>query len=118
MSQMWCKQYPSCAFLQYLRQPTINCPSSHAPSDGLCSASRPAILSIPVSCELLGGRANKQDKQQPDRATPPRHWCLDRLGSLRGVHRWNRSEEHTSELQSPDHLVCRLLLEKKKTAII
>src|SRR5438552_7003200 len=27
-----------------------------------------------------------------------------------------RSEEHTSELQSPDHLVCRLLLEKKKNA--
>src|SRR5258708_18818553 len=29
--------------------------------------------------------------------------------------RHHRSEEHTSELQSPDHLVCRLLLEKKKT---
>src|SRR5207244_13389890 len=29
-----------------------------------------------------------------------------------------RSEEHTSELQSPDHLVCRLLLEKKKKKII
>src|SRR5258708_21834026 len=28
-----------------------------------------------------------------------------------------RSEEHTSELQSPDHLVCRLLLEKKKKDI-
>src|SRR2546426_1838307 len=27
---------------------------------------------------------------------------------------WNRSEEHTSELQSPCNLVCRLLLEKKK----
>src|SRR5258708_36001228 len=27
----------------------------------------------------------------------------------------SRSEEHTSELQSPDHLVCRLLLEQKKT---
>src|SRR5258708_29643536 len=27
-----------------------------------------------------------------------------------------RSEEHTSELQSPDHLVCRLLLEKKKNS--
>src|SRR5258708_27562178 len=27
-----------------------------------------------------------------------------------------RSEEHTSELRSPDHLVCRLLLEKKKTS--
>src|SRR5258708_26203366 len=29
-----------------------------------------------------------------------------------------RSEEHTSELQSPDHLVCRLLLEKKKQEVI
>src|SRR5258708_26337960 len=34
----------------------------------------------------------------------------------RGQAQWTqlRSEEHTSELQSPDHLVCRLLLEKKK----
>src|SRR5258708_8182444 len=31
------------------------------------------------------------------------------------AHRMHRSEEHTSELQSPDHLVCRLLLEKKKS---
>src|SRR5258708_21760519 len=30
------------------------------------------------------------------------------------VRKSGRSEEHTSELQSPDHLVCRLLLEKKK----
>src|SRR5574344_2230902 len=29
-----------------------------------------------------------------------------------------RSEEHTSELQSPDHLVCRLLLEKKKHLVV
>src|SRR5258708_30486207 len=28
-----------------------------------------------------------------------------------------RSEEHTSELQSPDHLVCRLLLEKKNKVV-
>src|SRR5438552_18995464 len=28
-----------------------------------------------------------------------------------------RSEEHTSELQSPDHIVCRLLLEKKKRTL-
>src|SRR5438876_8860677 len=32
----------------------------------------------------------------------------------RGVAVLRRSEEHTSELQSPVHLVCRLLLEKKK----
>src|SRR5207244_4660281 len=38
-----------------------------------------------------------------------------RLGvSRKGTHWDERSEEHTSELQSPDHLVCRLLLEKKK----
>src|SRR5258708_18948230 len=44
-----------------------------------------------------------------------------RFGSLRMAAaisartlRERRSEEHTSELQSPDHLVCRLLLEKKK----
>src|SRR5258708_17764877 len=36
---------------------------------------------------------------------------LDRLLSLKNVYRGlKRSEEHTSELQSPDHLVCRLLL--------
>src|SRR5258708_23249766 len=29
-----------------------------------------------------------------------------------------RSEEHTSELQSPDHLVCRLLLEKKNRPLL
>src|SRR5207244_4089098 len=41
-----------------------------------------------------------------------------REAATRRVHRaalsGTRSEEHTSELQSPDHLVCRLLLEKKK----
>src|SRR5438876_5164356 len=36
------------------------------------------------------------------------------LFSLTGIWQFDRSEEHTSELQSPVHLVCRLLLEKKK----
>src|SRR5258708_21638303 len=47
------------------------------------------------------------------------HWSLfdpacpkDSINLLTSV--GGRSEEHTSELQSPDHLVCRLLLEKKK----
>src|SRR5258708_18572990 len=35
-------------------------------------------------------------------------------GGTTGIGFAMRSEEHTSELQSPDHLVCRLLLEKKK----
>src|ERR1035438_10802442 len=37
-----------------------------------------------------------------------------RLGGTAGTGRSTRSEEHTSELQSLRHLVCRLLLEKKK----
>src|SRR5258708_28993008 len=39
------------------------------------------------------------------------------LRQLQSACSLRRSEEHTSELQSPDHLVCRLLLEKKKNQI-
>src|SRR5438876_2427783 len=51
-------------------------------------------------------------------------WCCGAGSEVRHAHcryrterprRRSRSEEHTSELQSPVHLVCRLLLEKKKT---
>src|SRR3712207_7126945 len=45
-----------------------------------------------------------EDRRDPD----PEHWpCI-------GGHVPHRSEEHTSELQSRQYLVCRLLLEKKK----
>src|SRR5205807_8978741 len=53
-----------------------------------------------------------------------RRWriaCKERISSAaawrpsQGKHFRARSEEHTSELQSPCNLVCRLLLEKKKT---
>src|SRR2546422_4424572 len=56
-----------------------------------------------------------------------RPWLPRRLGAQNGVSRFafpaivaqhgDRSEEHTSELQSRLHLVCRLLLEKKKKKI-
>src|SRR5258708_27728818 len=42
-------------------------------------------------------------------ATTPHGYTISRT-----QYQGPRSEEHTSELQSPDHLVCRLLLEKKK----
>src|SRR5258708_25636970 len=43
-----------------------------------------------------------------------RHWrTAGRLAAGAAAGAFGRSEEHTSELQSPDHLVCRLLLEKK-----
>src|SRR2546430_12232343 len=52
-----------------------------------------------------------------------RHAAVEDVGILEGlvavvvlgVHAEDRSEEHTSELQSQSNLVCRLLLEKKKT---
>src|SRR5258708_31343829 len=50
-------------------------------------------------------------------ATPTsRLTCCTSFASIlpNEVQQVKRSEEHTSELQSPDHLVCRLLLEKKK----
>src|SRR3712207_7943185 len=52
--------------------------------------------------------------QPAQRARPPRQRQQDERGQ-RDAH--ERSEEHTSELQSRQYLVCRLLLEKKKRAI-
>src|SRR2546426_5946127 len=50
------------------------------------------------------------------RTVPAGRRHLSRLDELRGLDDGpsERSEEHTSELQSPCNLVCRLLLEKKK----
>src|SRR5258708_15768180 len=54
--------------------------------------------------DVCGHRANTPHPARAGAGSPP------------GVSKdsRHRSEEHTSELQSPDHLVCRLLLEKKK----
>src|SRR5437899_9393442 len=54
-------------------------------------------------------RSPRRRRPPPPRAPRPR--CT---GSRSGAGRRARSEEHTSELQSLRHLVCRLLLEKKK----
>src|SRR5215475_10803022 len=49
------------------------------------------------------------------RSAPGRRWTAGgRSAGRRPGGRWRRSEEHTSELQSRENLVCRLLLEKKK----
>src|SRR5258708_24399541 len=52
--------------------------------------------------------------QDPADSGPGRLIARNAFGQQ--AQRGQRSEEHTSELQSPDHLVCRLLLEKKKNA--
>src|SRR2546426_7621649 len=62
---------------------------------GLASAENPRLLQEPKTrwCAWPGRRAHRTRDRQP------------------------RSEEHTSELQSPCNLVCRLLLEKKKKKV-
>src|SRR2546426_6893245 len=68
-------------------------------------------------------RSRTQIPRPPRRAHPsrsPRRPPAAREGSpiMRGPSETERSEEHTSELQSPCNLVCRLLLEKKKQTYI
>src|SRR3712207_7588999 len=52
----------------------------------------------------------RRPRREPDGLSPPAR----RAGGARRQREGARSEEHTSELQSRQYLVCRLLLEKKK----
>src|SRR2546422_6117362 len=74
---------------------------STTPSAGCATPPASASRSTPTARCLLGERKNPPARSVRRRAE---------LARSRGL----RSEEHTSELQSRLHLVCRLLLEKKK----
>src|SRR5947208_13269182 len=74
---------------------------------------------------LFRSPAPQKEKVRPSTTLRCGVWCrstvIPQTGSFaprRTVSPNSRSEEHTSELQSPDHLVCRLLLEKKKKTSI
>src|SRR5258708_9627696 len=67
--------------------------------DGDVGAVRRRLLLRRVPVLGLAPRAHRRQRYAPRQREPEQP---------------GRSEEHTSELQSPDHLVCRLLLEKKK----
>src|SRR5690348_11688780 len=57
-------------------------------------------------------KMNRSTREMPEEAA---HLTAKAKSTyLEAIRDWVRSEEHTSELQSPVHLVCRLLLEKKK----
>src|SRR5690625_6423410 len=58
----------------------------------------------------LEGPADGQPPETTTALSPGAQMLANRLGA--GAQRGGRSEEHTSELQSRGHLVCRLLLEK------
>src|SRR5207244_12832263 len=89
------------------------CPLTHTPLPSF-----PTRRSSDLSARGRAGPAVHPGSQGGSRA--PRRRRHHRLGcpAREGVGCTTRSEEHTSELQSPDHLVCRLLLEKKKRQIL
>src|SRR2546422_3140750 len=79
---------------------------------GFALAAKPSVVILATGGTIAGAQAEGQDAgyksgsfqvQDLTKAVP-------KLGELADI----RSEEHTSELQSRLHLVCRLLLEKKK----
>src|SRR3989449_8084203 len=88
----------------------------------------PLVPGRPDEAAKLAGRQRREpdrgpvlevrpDRLQPDRQAAARAAGGERRRGLAGQRRQRRSEEHTSELQSRPHLVCRLLLEKKKKNI-
>src|SRR5256884_6073878 len=86
-------------------------------------AAAPPKLLVLVQQEVQLGRTSERRKllatisRACDRLDAPSFW-ID-LQSLTGTRETlTRSEEHTSELQSRLHLVCRLLLEKKKQTVM
>src|SRR3712207_8582457 len=62
--------------------------------------------------EIVGGIHVRHQRIEEENAEPP---CRTNLEHVVTLNAW-RSEEHTSELQSRQYLVCRLLLEKKNNA--
>src|SRR5438309_7878596 len=71
-------------------------------------------LSLHDALPILSGKSSLQVSHFFPLAKRMGHQKLSTLRSISPPRAYTRSEEHTSELQSQFHLVCRLLLEKKK----
>src|SRR5258708_24895083 len=70
---------------------------------------RRGTTELSARAKIVGGNSFKSLKLRA---------CFEYARSLRLLKELPRSEEHTSELQSPDHLVCRLLLQKNKSCYL
>src|SRR2546422_6040237 len=87
----------------------------------LLEANRPPAGQLPEEAFLQRRRFGRAFRLKAERPARGCEHCLARcfVSSLSGHIRFaDRSEEHTSELQSRLHLVCRLLLEKKKNVVL
>src|SRR5207244_9034790 len=92
-------------------EPIVRCPVDFMPLPShSTSAGRQVVLDtalLPCSFLPASAKATRSDCLCPD-GCAPRGNVVEMLDSEPILEQ--RSEEHTSELQSPDHLVCRLLL--------
>src|SRR5713226_8913725 len=103
------RKIPNFAFRnQKGRNPWRNTPPSNRSPSTFLTQCLPICVSDSSAC---AGR----EKFLTPAGTTARICHISRNWSRIGARATIRSEEHTSELQSPVHLVCRLLLEKKKT---
>src|SRR3990170_7042479 len=114
-----CLPYPATRSKKAPTVPVVK----RSPRKGSACLARPAIVKWYVT--TVGTSSRRKERGHPERPLhrtrskgrarcsrrKPRNRARARAGCSRPI---RRSEEHTSELQSPDHLVCRLLLEKKK----
>src|SRR5574340_770133 len=89
------------------KPPEVTCTNRGKPGFPASTRERPRETFFNTS----RGRFPYHDSRAMTRSPSPLTWRPDFPGAPREAH---RSEEHTSELQSPKDLVCRLLLEKKK----
>src|SRR5256885_12761123 len=96
-------------------RPTTASASAASKRDSRSRAPRARARVAPASTKVTGKSATRaqvcEDTQLPKGTGWIQAWC--RAGNLITSSNAERSEEHTSELQSPCNLVCRLLLEKK-----
>src|SRR5439155_20165554 len=82
------------------------------------AAATSLVFTLGLVCFVRPGFAQQPDSagQRPDSSLPAealKKLSIEQLMNLQVTSVSKRSEEHTSELQSRGHLVCRLLLEKK-----
>src|SRR5437763_11301349 len=102
----------SCSFLQAVTQALHSMQRSASQRNFIRAIGWPSLRRLDLTQRRLrllhpGDRVEAVGRHRVDALAED-----DRVGAL-GVVRPHRSEEHTSELQSPMYLVCRLMLEKK-----
>src|SRR5690348_17629789 len=85
-------------------------------SSDVCSSDLEKPSDFAAGSHFMRGRTFRPSSGASMRPAGKNSWLIGRanVGWVERSEAHHRSEEHTSELQSPVHLVCRLLLEKKK----